>query len=166
MFREMKRNKQLLSKEETEAIMSRGKTGVLGICKSNDYPYTVPLNYAYRNNKIYFHCAEEGQKIDGIKDNNRVSFTVIDKDEIAEELFTTLYRSVIAFGKARIVSDENEKRKALLMLIKKYTPNYIREGQEKIENELHRTGIVEIAIEHMTGKAGKEELKQSNKTPL
>ena len=160
IFREMKRKKQLLSKEETEAILSRGKTGVLGICGSNDYPYTVPLNYAYRNNKIYFHCAEEGQKIDGIKENNRVSFTVIDKDEIAEELFTTLYRSVIAFGKARIVTDETEKRNALQWLIEKYTPNYIREGQEEIENKLHSTGIIEIEIEHMTGQAGKDELRQ------
>jgi len=163
IFREMKRKKQLLSKGETEAILSRGKTGVLGICSSNDYPYTVPLNYAYRNSKIYFHCAEEGQKIDGIKDNNRVSFTVIDKDEIAEELFTTLYRSVIAFGKARIVTDETEKRNALQWLIEKYTPNHIREGQEEIENKLHRTGIVEIEIEHMTGKAGKDELNNFGK---
>ncbi len=160
MFREMIRKKQLLSKEETEAILSRGKTGVLGICGSNNYPYTVPLNYAYRNKKIYFHCAKEGQKIDGIRENHLVSFTVIDKDEIAEELFTTLFRSVIAFGKARIVTDENEKRKALQWLIEKYTPNHIEEGQEEIAHKLHRTGIVEIEIEHMTGKAGKDELKQ------
>jgi len=156
MFRDMRRKKQLLSKEETEAVLSRGKTGVIGICSSNDYPYTVPLNYAYRDNIIYFHCATEGQKLDGIRKNNRVSFTVIDKDEIAEELFTTLYRSVIAFGKARIVTDENEKRKGLQWLIEKYTPNQIREGQEMIEKELHRTGIVAIEIEHKSGKAGKE----------
>jgi len=160
MFREMRRKKQLLSKEATEAILSRGKTGVLGICVSNDYPYTVPLNYAYRDNMIYFHCATEGQKIDGIRKNEKVSFTVIDQDEIAEELFTTLYRSVIAFGKARIVTDESEKRKGLQWLIEKYTPSHIREGQEMIENELHRTGIVAIEIEHLSGKAGKEVIEQ------
>lgn len=156
MFQEMRRKKQLLSKEETAAIMNRGKTGVLGVWGSDDYPYTVPLNYAFQNSKLYFHCAKEGHKIDAIRKNNRVSFTVIDRDDVAEELFTTLYRSVIAFGKARIVTDENEKRKALQFLIEKYTPNYIREGQKEIEKELPRVGIVEIEIEHMTGKAGKE----------
>jgi len=160
MFQKMRRKKQQLSQEEAEAILSRGKTGIIGICGSSDYPYTVPLNYAYRDNKIYFHCAPEGQKTDGIKKNNRVSFTVIDKDDIAEELFTTLYRSVIAFGKARIVADQSEKRKALQWLIEKYTPNHMRAGQEEIEDKLDRTGIVIIEIEHMTGKAGKEVLEQ------
>jgi len=160
MFREMRRKKQLLSQDETEAILSRGKTGIIGICGSSEYPYTVPLNYAFRDNKIYFHCAPEGQKTDGIKNNNKVSFTVIDKDDIAEEIFTTLYRSVIAFGKARIVTDEDEKRRALQWLIEKYTPNHIKEGQEEIEDKLHRTGIVEIEVEYMTGKAGKEVLEQ------
>ena len=116
MFRAMRRKKQLLSVEATEKILATGLVGVLGVAGDDDYPYTVPVNYAFENGKIYFHSAVNGHKLDGIQRNSKVSFCVIDRDEIVAEELTSYFRSAIAFGQAKIVSDEALKLHALELL--------------------------------------------------
>lgn len=82
MFREMRRGRQLLSLEDIVAVMDRCTNGVLACIGDEDYPYAVPLSYVYFNDKIYFHSAKTGHKIDAITRNPKVSFTVIDEDMI------------------------------------------------------------------------------------
>jgi uncharacterized protein len=156
MFREMRRKKQLLSKEESFAILKAHTSGVLGVTGDDDYPYTVPLSYTYEEGKLFFHCAKEGHKLDGIRRNDKVSFCVIDQDEVIPEKFATHYRSVIVFGRARILTKDSELREALKSLVEKYSPGYIEEGLAEIERDLNRVCIIEVQIEHMTGKAALE----------
>ncbi|MCU0486902.1 MAG: pyridoxamine 5'-phosphate oxidase family protein [Anaerolineales bacterium] len=156
MFREMRRKKQLLSEAETIEILKTCTSGVLGVAGDDGYPYTVPLSYVYQDGKLFFHCAQEGHKIDAIRRNDKVSFCVIHQDKIIPEKFTTHYRSAIAFGRARILTDEGEKRCALESLVARYSPDYPVEGQQEIERDLHHTCIIEVKIEHLTGKAAKE----------
>ena len=66
MFRTMRRNKQLLSINDTVAVMERCTNGVLACIGDNDYPYAVPLSYVYFNDKIYFHSAKAGHKVEAI----------------------------------------------------------------------------------------------------
>ena len=119
MFREMRRNKQQLSCEECEEILRKSTAGVLAVSGDDGYPYAVPLSYVYCDNKIYFHSAKSGHKIDGIKNNSKVSFCVIAKDEIIPEKFTTYFRSVIVFGKARILESMDEILPANIILMKR-----------------------------------------------
>ena len=156
MFREMRRKKQLLSKEETIEILKVCTSGVLGVTGDNDYPYTVPVSYIFKDDKLFFHCAKEGHKIDSIKRNDKVTFCVIEKDEIIQKTFTTHFRSVCIFGRARILTDDSEKRYVLKSLVEKYAHDYIEEGQQEIESGLNRVCLVEVKIEHMTGKAAIE----------
>ena len=156
MFREMRRKKQLLSKAETIEILKACTSGVLGVTGDNGYPYTVPLSYVYKDGKLYFHCAKEGHKIDGIKKNNKVTFCVIEKDEVIPSKFTTHFRSVIVFGRARILTEDSERQFALESLVEKYSPGHIEEGKREIEADWNRVCVVEVKIEHMTGKAAKE----------
>ena len=116
MFREMRRSKQLLSMEDTAAVMNRCTNGVLACLGDDDYPYAVPLSYVYHNGKIYFHSAKTGHKIDAVGKNPKVSFAVVDEDTIVSKEYTTYFRSVIAFGKARIAEGEEwlEAFKALV----------------------------------------------------
>ena len=160
MFRPLRRKNQLLSNEETIEILKTCTSGVLAVAGDEDYPYAVPLSYAYEDGKLFFHCAAEGHKVDGIKRNNKVSFCVIQADEVIQKTFTTHYKSVIVFGKARILTDEGEKRQGLECLIKKYSPDFIPEGQVEIERDLKKVCVVEIIIEHMTGKAAIEVINQ------
>ncbi len=156
MFREMRRNKQSLSEAEAIEILKNSTSGVLGVTGDDGYPYTVPLSHVYQDGKLFFHCALEGHKIDGISRNDKVSFCVIDQDQVIPEKFATHYRSAIVFGRARILKDDNEKRRALESLVARFSPGYLLEGQQEIERDLHRTCIIEVKIEHLTGKAAKD----------
>ena len=106
MFREMRRKKQALSMEDAEDILYRGTSGVLAVSGDDDYPYAVPLSYVYDGKKLYFHSARNGHKLDAISRNARVSFCVIDQDQIIPEEYTTYFRSVIVFGTIHIMEDE------------------------------------------------------------
>jgi nitroimidazol reductase NimA-like FMN-containing flavoprotein (pyridoxamine 5'-phosphate oxidase superfamily) len=156
MFREMRRKKQLLSEEETIGVFNSCTSGVLAVTGDDDYPYAVPLSYTFKDGKLFFHCAKTGHKIDGIKRNDKVSFTVIDKDEIIQKTFTTHFRSATAFGRARILTEDAERREALEALVKKYSPDYVKEGQKEIEGDWNVVCVVELKIEYMTGKAAIE----------
>ncbi|HEX2944849.1 MAG TPA: pyridoxamine 5'-phosphate oxidase family protein [Clostridia bacterium] len=156
MFREMRRKKQLLSDEETIRILNSCTSGVLGVIGDDDYPYTVPVSYVYRDGKLFIHSAKEGHKIDSIKKNDKVTFCVIEKDEVIQKTFTTHFSSVSVFGRARILSEDSDRRHALESLIEKYSPDYIKEGQQAIKGAWDRVCLIEIKIEHMTGKAAME----------
>jgi uncharacterized protein len=156
MFREMRREKQLLSEAETIKILQSCTSGVLAVIGDNDYPYAVPLSFAYKDGKLFFHFAKAGHKIDSIVKNNKVSFCVIQTDNVIQKTFTTHFRSAIVFGKARILTEDSERKYALECLVEKYSPDYITEGQSEIERDWNRVCVAEVSIEHMTGKAAIE----------
>ena len=163
LFREMKRKKQLLSAEESEEILKKCSSGVLAVLGDDNYPYTVPLSYVYYDSKIFFHCAKKGYKLDAIEKNNKVSFCVIDKDQVMPEEYTTYYRSVVAFGKIFIMKDEIEKRKAIETLALKYYPNDTKTHRDKsIENEYNALCMLQLNIEYMTGKEAIELVNEKN----
>lgn len=159
MFREMRRNKQLLSKQDCVEVLERGITGVIAVLGDEDYPYAVPVNYVYTDSKIYFHCATSGHKLDAIKKHEKVSFCVVDQDTVIPEKYTTGYRSVIAFGNARIVGAEETMKKTITVLGEKYCPHQM-DMDAVIERNLEKFYMVEIEIEHLTGKEGLELAKQ------
>jgi nitroimidazol reductase NimA-like FMN-containing flavoprotein (pyridoxamine 5'-phosphate oxidase superfamily) len=145
----MRKHKRQLSLEETKDILVRGKEGVLGTLSKHGYPYTVPVNYVYFNDAIYFHSALEGEKIDNIKEYNKVSFTVITKDTILAEKFSTDFESAIVFGRAELISPSKE---ILMELIKKYSSDFLESGHKYVEKSFQSTQLVKITIDHMTGK--------------
>ena len=112
MFREMRRSSQQLTMEETQNILQKGTSGVLSLLGDEGYPYGVPLSYVYDGEKLYFHCAKTGHKIDAVHRESKASFCVIDQDLIMPQKYTTYFRSAIAFGKVRILESEQKKREA------------------------------------------------------
>lgn len=158
MFRKMRRFKQMLSEEESVEILRKATSGVLALYGDDGYPYAVPLSYVYLNGKIIFHSAKNGHKIDAILQNDKASFCVINKDQIVPEKYTTYFRSVIAFGKIRILDDE-AKKAAIDKLAEKYRPGYEEERSKEIEKEFPQLCVFELIIEHMTGKEAIELVK-------
>lgn len=156
MFREMRLKNQSLSEAETDEILRSCTSGVLAVTGDNGYPYAVPLSYVYKNGKIYFHCANSGHKLDGIRNNDKVSFCVTAADDVKAESFTTYYRSAIVFGRARILTEDSEKKAALEIIAEKYSPGFLRQGQSMIEKEWNNVCAVEIDIENKSGKAASE----------
>lgn len=161
MFREMRRAKCALNNETAEKILREGIFGVLALTGDDGYNYAVPLNYAVENNKIYFHSALSGHKLDAIQNNDKVSFCVVGRHDVVAEEFTSYFTSVIAFGKIKIISDNNnpEKLRGLELLADKYSPDVDKNLRER---ELARIGAVKILIleiEHLSGKAAREVIR-------
>ena len=162
MFREMRRGKQLLSMEDTAAVMERCTNGVLACLGDEDYPYAVPLSYVYFNDKIYFHSAKAGHKIDAITKNPKVSFSVIDEDTIVSKEYTTYFRSVLAFGKARI-AESDERLEALEALVAKYCGDQPGEANHKEITGCTQAYIIAIDVEYITGKEAVEYVNAKRK---
>ena len=157
MFRQMRRFKQQLSENECKEILNKSKSGVLAVIGDDGYPYAVPLSYVYLNNKIYFHSAKEGHKIDALAKNNKVSFCVVTKDDVVPEELTTYFKSVIIFGKAKKLEGD-ELRNAAIQLGLKYYNNEDAVKKE-VDAALNRMLCFEINIEHISGKQAKELIK-------
>lgn len=153
MFRKMRRaEKRAISKEDTIKLLKEGKRGVLAVAGDEDYPYAFPINYLYEEgeNKIYFHSALAGHKVDSIKRNPKVCFTIFSEPEIRDLDWAPYVRSAVCFGKAAPVSKEElvPKLKAFAM---KYYPSEA-EADEEIAEDLKAVQLFAITIEHMTGK--------------
>ena len=158
MFRKMRRTKCELSQETAERILREGIFGVLSLAGDDGYCYGVPINYAVEDNKIFFHSAKVGHKLDAIKNNDKVSFCVVDMHEVAAEEFTSYFSSVIVFGKISVVDDNNiaEKKHALELLADKYSPNVAQDLREKEVSRFNAVAILVLEIEKISGKAARE----------
>lgn len=157
MPRQMRRIRQSLSHDETVDILIRGTSGVLALYGDDGYPYAVPLSYVYDDGHIYFHCARSGHKLDAIRRDDHASFCVVDQDMVVPEEYTTYFRSAIAFGRIRIVDDPDEFWDAARKLGMRFAPNDSPENlRHIIENSLTRMLMLDMEIEHITGKAARE----------
>ena len=157
MFRPMRRFKQQLSENECKEILNKSKSGVLAVIGDDGYPYAVPLSYVYLNNKIYFHSAKEGHKVDAIAINDKVSFCVVAKDDVVPEELTTYFKSVIIFGKAKKLEGDELRNTAIQLGLKYY--NNDNAVKKEVEAALNRMLCYEINIEHISGKQAKELIK-------
>lgn len=158
MFREMRRHKQLLSIDNTVAVMKRCTNGVLACVGDEGYPYAVPLSYVYFHDKIYFHSARAGHKFDAIAMNPKVSFSVVDEDTIVSGEYTSYFRSVIEFGKARVVEGD-ERRDAFGALVEKYSGDQPEDSKRREIAGCTKACIIAIDVEHITGKEAVEFVK-------
>lgn len=162
-FRKMRRFRQELPKETVEAILTENTHGVLALSGDDDWPYAVPISYVYADGKLIFHGAKAGHKFDAMRKEPRVSFCVVDEDNVIPEEYTTYFRSVIAFGKVRIPETEEETRYYLDLLAARYRPDFIEERNAAIDRELKLTAMFVMDIEHLTGKEAIEYVKAREK---
>jgi len=152
MFAEIRRKEREMDSQQAKEVLENGSYGILSMCGQNNYGYGVPLNYVLEDNHLYFHCAVEGEKLRSLAENNKVSFCVVGKSEVISREFTTSYQSIIAFGKATFVSSEDEIRRAMLLLVKKYSPEHMETGEKYINQAITRIQVIRIDIEHISGK--------------
>ncbi|WP_371371650.1 pyridoxamine 5'-phosphate oxidase family protein [Sporomusa aerivorans] len=151
MFANMRRSDRQISNEDAIQILKKCEFGVLSTVNKDDFPYGVPLSYVYADGIIYFHCANEGYKLDNIAANSKVSFCVVGDKKTLPEKFTTSYESVIVFGQVSLV-EGREKQEALLALVEKYAPDFMEKGKIYAGKSSEATTVIKLAVEHMTGK--------------
>ncbi len=110
-----------------EEFLAVTRTGVIGISGAK-YPYCVPVNYVWKDGAVYFHGLGSGKKVQLLKDNPEVSFTVYQefgtvKDPVPCHADTS-YRSVMLFGHVEKVEDFNESADALQAIVEKFMPGF------------------------------------------
>lgn len=153
MFREMARKKQSLEMSEMIKILNSEKRGVLSVHGDHGYPYGLPINFWYNeeNGCLYFHSGKKGHKVDAIASNNKVSFCVYDEGFRKDGEWALNIRSVIVFGKMRMVENSEEAIEIYRKLSLKYTSDidYIDSEIEKFSKV---TLCYELQPEHITGK--------------
>ena len=153
MFREMRRYRQQISEEECIRVLKEQPRGVLSMLGDDGYPYGIPLDHWYyeKENKLYFHCAKVGYKLDAIAACDKVSYCVMDEGYRREGEWALNITSVVAFGRIHIIEDEDKKREICTNLVRKFTDDeeYL---QTELDNAFPRVNCLELTIEHMTGK--------------
>lgn len=151
-FRPMRRARQQLPTSESANILKKATSGTLALLGDGGYPYSLPISYVYADGKIYFHSALRGHKIDAIRNCDKASFSVVEKDDVKPKEYTTYFRSVICFGRLRIIDSLEEKLHAMRLLGDRYNPG----DDEALEHEIAKSGkamcMIELTIEHLTGK--------------
>ena len=152
----MRSKANMLTNEEVENILKTSPNGTLALYGENGYPYSVPVNFVYSDGKIYFHnnrFTAIHLGVDCMKKDPHVSFSVIGKDDIAKENFTTLFSSVIAFGTIRVIDTMEEKIPVLEAMVGKYSAEFMESGKELIRKGCGSVAY-ELTIDHITGKKG------------
>ena len=153
MKKEMRRKEKAMSREECTQLLDAAEYGILSTVSTDGTPYGVPLNFVYKDDVIYFHCALEGHKIENIRSNGSVCFNAVDSVVLMPEKFNTQYRSVTVFGNICIVEDADEKRRAITAIAGKLSPDFPKEADDYIDRAFKNILILRLDIEHMTGKA-------------
>ena len=149
----MRRIKQQLSDADALEILAKAKRGVLSVVGDDGWPYGIWLNPHYRreDGRIYFHGAKEGHKIDALRRDARVSFTVIDDGVQDEGSWAYTFRSVVVFGRIEFVENQAFALELCRELARRFNPS-----EEDIEKEIRMAGarvqMLCLIPEHITGK--------------
>lgn len=157
MFRKMRRFKQQVSREECVRILKEQVRGVLAVNGDDGYPYALPINFWYDSDsdRIYFHGAAEGHKIDAIDRDDKVSFCVMNEGYIEKESgWKRIITSVITFGRMKHVEDPEQQ-----LLIARRIAEKVYPDEKTVDDEVAKYKTVpclELVPEHMTGKKVRE----------
>lgn len=153
MFRELIRQNKKITDAECIEVLKSETRGVLSVMGDDDYPYGMPMNHWYNEDDgyIYFHSGNVGYRLEMLKKHDKVSYCVFDKGYLVEGDWAYRVKSVIIFGRVEFIEDKDEIIDIITKLSYKFTDDkaFI---DKHIENNLHRTVLYRVKIEHMTGK--------------
>lgn len=157
MFRTIRKKKNEISTEAAKQLLRSSRRGVLAVNGDNGYPYAIPINYLYDEDtqKIYFHGARAGHKVDALRACDKVCFTVYGNKTVREEAWAPFMQSTVVFGRCHLLENGPEA----MALLKKFAMKYYPEEQladEEIAHAGKAAQLFEIEIEHLSGKEVQE----------
>lgn len=153
MFRKVRKIKNEITTEEAKELLRNNKRAAFSVNGDDGYPYTIPINFYYdeEENKIYFHSAKKGHKIDSIKNDAKVCLTTWNDGYVDDGDWAYHVSSCVIFGKARLVDDLRITEEKVRKFALKYYPSAEEVAQE-IKVGIKGVQLVEIEIEHLSGK--------------
>ena len=132
-------------------VMRKAPYITVSFIRPDGTAYGLPLSLASTDGKNwYFHCAPEGEKLDAIAAHPEVCLSAVTKCAPTvgpkDGSFTLQYRSAVAFGRATLVTDEQEKIEALRAISERFLPQHMDAFDEAIRRSLYRTAVVRITL--------------------
>lgn len=157
MFRPMRRAKRTISDEDARNLLAKGRRATLAVNGDDGYPFAFPIDYRFDAdaNKIYFHGAKVGQKVDALRRSDKVCLTVMGNERLEDGEWAPYVQSVVVFGRCRLVDDAAKTEAEVRRLALKYYPS-AEEVERELEKYLSAVQLYEIEIEHLTGKQVQE----------
>lgn len=157
MFRPMRRAKRTISDEDAMSLLAKGRRATLAVNGDDGYPFAFPIDYRFDvdANKIYFHGAKAGQKVDALRRSDKVCLTVMGNERLEDGEWAPYVQSVVVFGRCRLVDDAAKTEAEVRRLALKYYPS-AEEVERELEKYLSAVQLYEIEIEHLTGKQVQE----------
>lgn len=144
-------DREISDRAELDAMLRRENVLHLGLCDGAE-PYVVPMNYGYDGTALYLHSALEGRKIEALRANPRVCFTVTAEQQVVPSDvpcgWSVKYRSLIGYGTATLLETAEEKAAGLAALMRQFTDKSFQFPSEA----LAKTAVIRIEISEMTGK--------------
>ena len=161
----MRRKRQALPAHECVEILRTATSGVLALVGADGWPYAVPLNHAWENGSLYFHCAVAGRKVDAMRHCAKACFTAIAQDIIVPAKYTSRYKSVMCFGRIAILEGDEERRHALYLIAERCNPGADAAFAEEMRRNARRTLALRLDIDYMSGKEGLELARERRNDP-
>ena len=157
MFRPIRRQKRAITDDEAKKLLSTEKRGVLAVNGDDGYPFAIPVDYHYdeKEEKIFFHGAKNGHKVDSLKKSDKVCFTVYGNEHYEEGEWAPYVQSTVVFGRCHLIEDAAITEERIRELAGKYYPNE-EEIEAEIAKDIRAAQLYEISIEHLSGKQIKE----------
>lgn len=149
----MRRSDCLLSPEETERCLREENWGVLSVHGDDGFPYGVPMNYVWDRGTVLLHAtSESSHRLDALVRDDKVCFTVVPEHTLDRENWTTVYKSVIVFGKAEILRTPEELRAAMQTFMDRLSPRKREEALRVCVPETAKMVMIRIVPLSVTGK--------------
>lgn len=155
----MRRSDRAQSRDFALSLIDRCTYGVMSVSTGEDTPYCLPLSLVRVDNRLYFHCAKQGRKLELLRKNPRVCVTFVGASEPAYveagNMYTDFFQSAMVVGTAGEVLEDGEKAMALRALCLKLTPQDVTGDRldRAIASSLAATGVWRIEMEEITAKA-------------
>jgi nitroimidazol reductase NimA-like FMN-containing flavoprotein (pyridoxamine 5'-phosphate oxidase superfamily) len=152
---------EIHSKDKIIEFLNNQPVGRIASIDKNGYPQVIPMNFVYYDGAIYMHSHPFGEKLDNIQRNPNVGFEVDQHICFLPSYYfhpsdasqaDTLYISVIIKGKAQIVHDNEEKARALNMLMEKYQKEGRYEALDANMPSVYDVAIIKVVPTDMRGK--------------
>lgn len=150
----MPRTKAILNREFIDDIIHRCEVCYVGMVDPENKPYVLPFNFAYRDNIIFLHSAQEGKKMDILRNNGNVCIAFStdhalrhSHDDVACS-YGMKYRSALVHGKIEFIDDFEIKQEVLNLFMKKYT------GREFTFNApaIKEVAVYKVEVASITGR--------------
>lgn len=157
MFRPIRKKRNEISLESAKKLLAAERRGMLAVNGDDGYPYAVPVNYWYceDENRIFFHGSRVGYKIERLKQDDKVCFTVYGNETVKDEEWAPYVQSAVVFGRCRLI----DNRERAIELVRRFAGKYFPDPaliEEEIASAGRAVQMFEIEIEHLSGKEVQE----------